>query len=176
MCPQFSIIIISCWFVFLTDKVLDPFAWRLWYLRDVFGVYAVDGVSHILPGRGELIATHWQQVCCCWCVNIYAPWCTNSQLMFHQVTSWHHCLIARISLARAVLLIKFEKPGCDQKGEWEAGKHSEGVVQPKQKRFQQSLSFSLSSSWRFTWILKSQFGHGTASPGPSSLCEQNDLR
>ena len=29
-----------------------------------------------------------------------------------------------------------EKPGCDQKGEWEAGKHSEGVVQPEQRSFQ----------------------------------------
>ena len=28
------------------------------HLRDVFGVYAVDGVAHILPGRGGLIAWH----------------------------------------------------------------------------------------------------------------------
>ena len=50
------------------------------HLRDVFGVYAVDRVSHILPGRGGLIghigkfAAAAAAVCICTVMHQYSAY------------------------------------------------------------------------------------------------------
>ena len=108
---------------------------------------------------------------------IYAQWCTNIQLLFHEITkdnSQHEAFQHLNALMHCHIVVKvfWRPPGGDKEGEWEAGKHSEGVVQPARK----TVINPFSHYFQVTWILTSQFARGTASPGPSSLCEQNALK
>ena len=91
------------------------------HLRDVFGVYAVDRVSHILPGRGGLIGHIGNKFAA-----IYPLWCTNIPLIFDGTVGklWQSFSYFEVLFCQIIL------PRCDEKGEGEASKHSESVVQP----------------------------------------------